>query len=242
MNESFKTQGFAQGIFKVSGSKTEMFGQLRILPDGRKLRYAKAGGTLVAGGMCIMAEATANHFGQIQTSGAANAVGSTTVSVYVGGTAVTANQYDDGYLQIYRGTAGTTGFQYQIKSHTVSAAGSAIIQVTLGEPIQVATVVGDYFSLIPNPWSSVTHSTAQEHGAAGIAMKAASSGEYLWLQTGGVAICKAEGNTALGSVITLSDTTQEIEVANAYTEPVIGFGMGYTGVAGYWCPIFLTID
>lgn len=242
MNESFKTQGFSQGIFKVSTTKRERYGQLRLLPDGRKFRYGKAGGTLVAGGMCIMAEATANHFGQVQTSGAANAVGATQISVYVGATAVTANQYDDGYLQVYRGTAGTTGFQYQIVSHTTSSAGSETIIVTISEPLQVATLTTDYFSLIPNPWSSCTHTTAQEHGAAGIAMKAASSGEYLWFQTGGPAICKAEGTAALGSVITISNTTQEIELKDADTEPVIGFVYGTANVAGYWCPIFLTID
>ncbi len=241
MNESMKTQGFSQGIYAVSASKKEKYGQLRMLPDGRKFRYGCAGGTLVAGGMCIMAEATANHFGQVQTSGAANAVGSTQVAVYVAGTAITASLYDDGYLQVYRGTAGTVGFQYQIVSHTLLT-GAGIVYLTLLSPIQVATVVGDYFSLIPNPWSSVSHSTAIAHGAAGVAMNAATTGQYLWLQTGGVACVKCEGNTALGSMITVSNTTQEVEVPADFTGPNVGFGMGYTGVAGYWCPHFLQID
>jgi hypothetical protein len=242
MDTAFKTQGWSQGIFKVSATKRELFGALRILPDGRKFRYGKAGGTLVAGGMCIMAEAVTNHIQQVQTSGAANAVGATVVTVYVGATAVTADQYKDGFLQVYDGAAGTTGVQYRISSHGVSAAGSEAISVTLVEPIQVATIVSDTFSLIPNPWSSCTHTTGKAHGAAGIAMKAASSGEYLWFQTGGPAICKAEGTAALGSEIGISNTTQEIELAAAYTDPTVGFVIGVANAAGKWSPVFLTID
>ena len=242
--EGILNAGFAQDIFKVAGSKAKgiMFGQLRILADGRKFRYGKAGGTLVAGGMCAMAAATANHVAQIQTSGAANAAGATVVTVYVGGTAVTANMYDDGFLQVYDGTAGTSGFQYRIKSHTTSSAGSETIQVTLASPILVATVVGDTFSLIPNPWSSVTHTTTKASGPAGIAARAASSGQYLWFQTGGPAICKAEGTAAVGSEIGISNTTQEIELAAAYTDPTVGFVYGTANVAGKWSPVFLTID
>lgn len=244
MSQGLLNSGFAQDIYKVSGTKTKgiMLGQLRILADGRKFRYGKAGGTLVAGGMCAMAAATANHTAQLQTSGAANAVGSTVVSVYVGATAVTANMYDDGFLQVYDGTAGTTGFQYRIKSHTTSSAGSEIIYVSLAEPILVATLTTDTFSLMPNPWSGIAHTTTKESGAAGIAMRAASSGQYLWFQTGGQAICKAEGTAAVGSAIGISDTTQEIELAAAYTDPIVGFVYGLANAAGKWSPVFLTID
>jgi hypothetical protein len=242
MDDSLKTQGFAQSIFKVSTTKREMLGQLRILPDGRKFRYARAGGTLAAGGMCGMNGATANHVAQIQTSGAANAAGATVVSVYVGATAVVAGEYVDGFLQIYDGTAGTTGFQYRITDHAASAAGSAIISVTLAEPIQVATVVGDYFSLIPCPWYSVTHTTSRTAGPAGVAMKVATVGQYLWLQTGGCAICKAEGTAAIGSKIGISNTAQEIELDDAYTSANAGFVYGYANATGKWVPVFLQIE
>jgi hypothetical protein len=189
-----------------------------------------------------MAECTAAHIGQVQTSGAANAVGATVVTVYVGAAAVTADMYKDGYLQIYDGVAGTTGFSYRISSHTTSA-GSGTISCSLEEPLQVATVVGDTFSLIPNPWSSVIHTgTAEEHGFAGIAMKASCSGQYLWFQTGGPAICKVEGTPALGSELGLSDVAQEIKLAAAYTIPTIGFVYGVASADGKWNPVFLTTD
>ena len=67
---------------------------------------------MVAGGATQAAAATANHVAQQQTSGAANAAGATSVTVYVGATAVTANQYDDGYLLVHRTTSGTAGMMY----------------------------------------------------------------------------------------------------------------------------------
>jgi len=241
-DDSFKTQGWAQGIYKVSATKKEIYGALRILPDGRKFRYAKAGGTLVAGGMTGGATVTTNHYGQVQTSGAANAVGSTVVQVYIGATAVTENMYLDGFLLVYDGTAGTTGFQYRVTSHETSSAGSEIISVTLAEPLQVATLTTDYFSLVPSLWSSVTHTTSRTAAPAGIAMKAATSGQFLWLQTGGSAICKAEGTAAVGTEISISNTAQEIEINDAYTSAPVGWVYGVANAAGKWGPVFLTID
>ncbi len=244
MSDNFAIGAFAQDIYKVSGTKAPgiMLGQKRLLPDGRVFRYAKAGGTLVAGEHCIMAVGVANHIKQIQSSGATNAAGKTEVSVYVGATAVTANQYDDGWLHIYDGAAGTVGFQYRIKSHTVSAAGSAIITVQLATPILVATVTTDTFSLLPNPWSGVTHSTTAESGPAGISMRPASSGQYLWLQTGDVACGYTKGTPAVGSKLTIGTTAGQAAIDNAYTTPLVGFVWGYNGVDAKFCPQFLQID
>jgi hypothetical protein len=240
MNESFKTQAFSQGIYQVSGTKKEMLGQLRILPDGRKFRYACAGETLVAGQMTSMVAGTANHVEQVQTSGAANAVGSISVTVYVGATEVTADLYTDGYLLVHRGST-EAGYQYRIKSHTTSA-GSGTIVCTLNEPLHVATTISSYFSLIPSPWNGVINSASRSTPAAGVAMVVATVGQYLWLQTGGPAICKAEGTAGIASVLSPSNTAGEVEIADSYTSPFIGFVYGYANVAGYFHPIYLTID
>jgi len=135
------------------------------------------------------------------------------------------------------------GHQYRIKGHT-TCAGSTTVQVTLDEPIQIATLTTDYFSLIPNPWSSVTHSTTATNGCAGIAMAAATVGQCLWFQTGGPAICKADGVTApnLGERVTITTSAeQEIILQAAYTTPDIGFNFGIDHVAAKWCPVFLLI-
>ncbi len=242
MNDAFKIQAFSQSISQSSTTKKAILGQLRIFPDGRKFRYGKAGGALVAGSACVGAVAVANHFGQVQTSGAANAVGATQVSVYVGATEVTANQYDDGFLQMYRGAAGTVGRQYKIASHTVSAAGGEIITVTLDEPLQVATLTTDYFSLIPNRYSSVTEVSAKATNFAGVAVCAVASGSYAWLQTGGPACCKTEGTAALGSKLGLSDTAKELELGNAYTDMTVAEVWAIANVAGYWSPVWLKFD
>jgi hypothetical protein len=102
--------------------------------------------------------------------------------------------------------------------------------------------VGDYFSLIPCPWYSVTHTVSRTAGPAGVAMRPATVGQYLWLQTGGCAICKAEGSAAIGSKIGISNTAQEIELDDAYTSANAGFVYGYANATGKWVPVFLQIE
>jgi hypothetical protein len=118
-----KNTGWSQGLYSVSSTKKCTLGAIRETDDGRKFRYAKSAATLVVGGATYSPATDANFVAQIQTSGAANAKGATQVSVYVGGTAVTANMFDDGYLVVYRGGTTTAGYYYPIASHTVSAAG-----------------------------------------------------------------------------------------------------------------------
>ena len=56
-----KTVGFAQGLYEVSSIQKEELGMLRIEPDGRKFRYAKAGAVALSPGkICSMLGVTAN--------------------------------------------------------------------------------------------------------------------------------------------------------------------------------------
>jgi len=244
-NEAFRIDSFSQGLTEVSATKRAMAGQYRLLPDGRAFRYGKSAGAIVAGSACTMAEAVADHFAQVQT-GYTNAVGSTTVSVLVtgAGTAVTANQYDDGYLQMYDGAAGTVGRQYQIDSHTTGASSSVAITVQLRDPLVVATIATDTFSLIPNPWSLVIENAGtKEKNFAGVAMAAASgAGYWLWFQTHGPAIVKGEATPAVGSALGISDTAKELEIAAAYTDSIVGQVWEIAQVADKWTPVFLKLD
>lgn len=237
-----KNQAWNQGLYDVSSTKLETLGCLRETQDGRKFRYAKAAATLVAGGATQAAAAIANHVAQIQTSGAANAVGATSVSVYVGATAVTANYYDDGYLVFYRAGAGTAGPYYPIKSHTASTAGSEIITVTLAEPLVGATAVTDYLSLFANPWGALAIGTDVAVFPTGQAMAAATSGQYLWVQTGGFATHKGGDTAAVGMMMTTGTTDHTTLTQAAYTSPPIGAIYGTAAVSGYFGPIFMLID
>lgn len=231
--------GFAQGIMEQSSTKKAILGQLRIMDDGRKFRYAKAGEALVAGNLGLMCDAVANH---IKLTATAAAVGATEVSVTIGGTALTANQYDDGYLQVYDGTAGTVGLQYRIVSHTTSAAGTEAITIYLAEPLKIALTASDTVSLVPNPWSSVTEIASVAHGVAGVAPIAVTNAYYYWAQTGGVACVFNTDATALGSVAVTSATSGSFKTMAAYDSTVIGYTVGYAAVTAKYNPVFLTLD
>jgi len=238
MANPFKTQGWNQGLYEQSATKKETLGALRFTADGRSFRYARASGALAAGKACIMAPAIANHIKQANT-GYTMSVGDMSVNVLIGATALTANQYDDGYLQIYDGAAGAVGQQMMISSHGVSAAGSEAVSLNLAEPVRAAVIATDSFALIPNPWSVVSNTTALANGFAGIAVIAVTTLYYCWLQTGGVGCVLNQANTALGSNINLSATAGALETSAGYTSPFIGNTIGFANVSAKYNPIFL---
>ena len=242
MTEPVRINAWAQGLYDVSATKMHTLGAIRETEDGRRFRYAKAGATMVAGGATQAATATSNHIAQIQTSGAANAAGAKNVTVYVGGTAVTANQYDDGYLVVYCAGSGTAGLYYPIESHTTTATGSTTITVTLKEPLKVATYTDDYLSLFCNPWSGIAVGTDVAVFPTGMAMAAASSGQYLWVQTGGFCVQKGGDTAAVGMMMTTGTDDYTTKTMAAYTSPQIGAIYSTAAVSGYFTPIFLTLD
>lgn len=242
MTEPVRINAWAQGLYDVSATKMHTLGAIRETEDGRRFRYAKAGATMVAGGATQAAAATSNHIAQIQTSGAANAAGAKNVTVYVGGTAVTANQYDDGYLVVYRAGSGTAGLYYPIESHTTTATGSTTITVTLKEPLKVATYTDDYLSLFCNPWSGIAVGTDVAVFPTGMAMAAASSGQYLWVQTGGFCVQKGGDTAAVGMMMTTGTTDYTTLTMAGYTSPQIGAIYSTAAVSGYFTPIFMTLD
>ena len=242
MTEPVRINAWAQGLRDVSSTKLHTLGAIRETEDGRRFRYGKAGATMVAGGATQAAAATANHIAQIQTSGAANAAGSINVTVYVGGTAVNANQYDDGYLVVHRAGSGTAGLYYPIASHTTTSTGLTTITVTLKEPLKLATYTDDYFSLFCNPWSAVEIGTDVAVFPTGMAMYAASSGQYLWFQTGGFCVQKGGDTAAVGMMMTTGTDDYTTLTMAGYTSPQIGAIYSTAAVTGYFTPIFLTID
>lgn len=231
---------FAQSLFAQSSTQQEMMGTPRICSrTGRKYRYAYAGEALAVGKMSYMAEATSNHVNKSVASAAA--IGDYEVTVTVGATAVTANSYRNGFLHVNDGTG--QGHQYLISSNTYCAASGNTV-VTLAEPIRVALVASatSEVSLIANPWSSVTQSTTEESGSAGIPPIAVTSGYYFWCQTGGPAICLASDSSALGVMLSHDATEGAVAAAADYVKGYVGFSWYTAHVSTEYKPVWLTID
>lgn len=232
-----KLSGFAQGLFEVSATKKERLGAIRQTEDGRTFRYAKAGAALTAGQQTYGAAATANHI-KVANTGHTAAVGDKVVDILVGATAVTSDQYVDGYLQVYDGAAGTVGNQYLINSNTPCGSGG-YTTLTLATPIRVAHVATDSMSLVPNPFSSVGQMTDLAVHCTGIAHISVASGYYFWAQTGGQVCSLAGATLTLGSVACGSATTGATEIATGVTSAFIGVANSYEGVDTKYDPVWM---
>jgi hypothetical protein len=227
-----------QEILDESVTKKETLGALRITEDGRKFRYSKAGEALSPGKMGQLAAAVANH---IKQTAPVAAIGASRIGLAVGATAVTADQYADGFLQVYDGTSTGLGMQYEIESNT-ACDGSGTTYVTLKQPLKYALTAADTYSLIPNPWSSITQNASLAQGQGGVVPRPVTSAYYFWLQTGGVACCLNGGGTALGSALVTSATEGALKTMAAYDSGVAGYCMAFAGVDTKYNPVMLTID
>lgn len=243
MTGGIKNQ-FSQGLYKASTTMMERLGAKCILEDGRVFRYVKAGsGGLAAGKMAVAGAAVANHINRAVA--AAFAIGVTEVSVPVGATAVTADQYKDGFLQVNDATG--EGYQYKISSNTAcDASGTTIVQLV--EPIRVALVAStSEVSLIPNAYVAV-HSTDEENVPVGVACTAIAANSFGWVQSGGQGICLIAGTPAVGAELTLSATAGALSalsttIATTVTQPIgIAQMLATAGVDTEYKPVFLRID
>src|SRR5215213_6415091 len=99
---------------------------------GNEYVYVKAGGTALVPGKLQQAPAEVTNHQNLTT--AAAAIGATSITVTLGNTAATANQYAGGQAIITASTG--LGYSYQIKSHPAADA-SATLVVTLEDPIEV---------------------------------------------------------------------------------------------------------
>ena len=236
-----KTQ-FSQGVYEASTVQKEEIGTLRILADGRKYRYVQAGtGGLAPGKAAAGSVAVANHINLAVP--AASEIGALQLSITVGATAVTADQYLNGYLQINDATG--EGYQYKIVGNTACDASGTTV-VMLEEAIRVALVAStSEVSLIPNPYAGAVHTTVEESLPVGVACHTVAASSYGWVQSGGPAVALVAGTPAVGTMLTLSATSGALAAMAATLDvdmPTCAIAYGTVGVAGEYKPVFLKLD
>ena len=172
---------FTQDVTEASPAKREIIGALRITADGRKFRYAKAGGVLTAGSMGFIPEHIPEHKGLPCQSAA---LGYRVISLTVGQTECPENYYEDGFLQVSK--AGK-GWEYRILSNTACPACCSVI-LTLASPLLTGLDASYTASLIPSPWSGVVPPGDRAPTMrAGVSPCDVPSGHYYFAQTGGAA-------------------------------------------------------
>ena len=206
--------------------------------DGREFRWCYAGGvTLVAGQLQQAPPQIANHIALVVVQ--AQAIGDTSITVTLGGTAATAQQYAGGYAQTYTSTG--AGLQYQISSHPAQATTTGNLVLTLADPIQVAITTSTTVSLVLNPYNGIIVNPATATSApVGVAPWALTTATYGWVQTHGVAVCLNDSSTTVGLGVAPSAATAGAVKTMAATLCQIGYAL-QTGTTTDYTAIYLTL-
>lgn len=192
--------------------------------DGRYFRYMYAGAVALAAGKLQQGPAqVANH---IQLTPTAAAIGATQVTVTLGATAATANQYAGGYLVVSLdgGTGGVPGYSYQISSHPAAAL-SATLVLTLADPLLNLITTSAKIDLVLNPYNGlIVYPTTGTGSPVGVAVVATPINNYGWVQVAGPAPVL---NDAGGAITVSNDVVPSTSVAGAVksltgTLPTVG--------------------
>jgi len=231
---------YNQGLFEESSTAKHPIGTRRPLEDGRVFVYAKAGsGALSAGKLCVAPTIVANHVNQ--SIGAAAAVGDKTVYVDLGATAMTKNQYAEGYLII--NDAAGEGHLYKIRANDAGDASASSVKVELYDAIRDALTTSSEYTLMKHPYDSVVVSaTDQADTPVGVPPIDVTAGHYFWIQTWGCHPLLADETLAIGKALTIgSSTAGSAEVVDAVAEPLVGYAI-QAGVDTEYRMVFLTIQ
>lgn len=246
MAKPMKRSGWNQGILTVSATQKESLGALRILQDGRKFRYAKAGSSALSAGNANAAAAIAAAVLN-QACASAHSQGDYTVTetITAPGAAIAENYFADGFLAI--NDADGEGHHYKIVASTPVSATGTSITVVLEDPLRTALVAAaSEFTLVHNPEMEVVETTTEESLFTGVAPVAVPAGYFFWNQTGGMASVLTSGTPAIGTVLTLSSTSGALQ---AIATPLaidaaycVGVAALTVGVNGEYKPVDLRWD
>lgn len=224
----FKSSPFA--LFGVNGGITQtdpslatMVGQRFQSEDYREFVLIQNGGTALVAGNLVQGPVSigANHTGLTLVANAA--IGATQITVTLGGTAVTANQYQGGFAVISAGTG--IGQTLRIQSHPAQSSTSGNVVLTLEDPLSVAitTAGSSKVSLTLNPYGSQygatfatsgcvvspTVSTGPTIGVTLYPIPATSATvlSYGFIQCKGAVACLNDATTAIGLDVMPSTNT-----------------------------------
>jgi len=207
-----------QSLYSSSAEKQATLGQRFMTADGREFAYCKAGELLVVGDFYQTAVHSSDYVSQALAVAAS--IGDTSVTITLGSSAATKDQFKDGYLIVSAGTG--IGQMFLIKGNAAADAAASCV-FTLVEPIRVALATANStITVIKNRFDSIVKwAVTQTGSSAGAAVYPVASGEYGWVQVGGTGCALSDNvataaettgispSTTTAGAITKAVTTQE---------------------------------
>ncbi len=211
--------------------------------DGREFVLVQNGGTALVAGNLIQGPVNigANHQNLATTTAA---IGATQITVTLGGTAATLNQYQGGFAVINAGTG--IGQTLKIASHPAQTSTSGTVVLTLEDPLKVATLASDTKTSLMLPvYGSANGVDVRTSGVVvcpvtltgpvigvsvtPIAASTTTVPTYGFIQTKGVVGCLNDATTAIG--LDLMHSTNTAGAVMTYVVATAGI-VGNSYVAG----------
>ena len=196
------------GDEKVTGTtKLHPYGTRMVIGE-RVFKYGQisSAAAVGAGHICQNAATVANHDMDLVIASAAS-VGDKSLSITLGGTAATEDQYADGY--VYVNDAGGEGHIYKIRQHdAVNSSATGTFNLYDGDTIAEALTTSSLVGLIKNPYKDViVYPTTTSGHCVGVAATEIAASSYGWFQTWGLAAVLCDVAFVPGNHIRVSDNT-----------------------------------
>jgi len=238
-----------QGIFETSESQLLAVGTLVTFNDGRKYRYNKNGGVLLAKGLMNSGAALDTDLeAETQTVIGANVgIGDVEVVCLIQtGSALVENALAGGTVYVESSTG--IGDDYPIIASKLDASDDTLLRLRLRYPIRTAWSATTVLTIKKSPyWDTVVFPTTAENKAVGQNKVAVPVDYFYWGQTGGPAAFLVDNGDTLvkgepaGAPGTAGAAGEIGNVANDGTDQVWGVTMH--GIAGDSVGmVYLTID
>jgi hypothetical protein len=211
----------ANGAFQTStdASLATLVGTRWDLSDGREVTLVKNGAVaLVPGVMTQDAAIVPNHQNIAVTAYTAysnNGNVPAKVTVTLGATAATANQYAGGFVVVNDNNG--EGQTLRIASHPAADA-SASLTLTLEEGATVAITTASEVCLLPAHGADIIIQPTTVTGAqVGVTMTSLAAGAYGFVVSRGITSCLAQGAIGVGLGISIGSVAGSVAVAAATT-------------------------
>lgn len=221
-------------------------GQLDTDQWGRKFRYVQAGGTALVTGHLVQEPAEVTNFYSMVVQ-AASAIGSTSISVTLGGTAVTAGQFASGDLVVE--SAAGLGQSFKILSHTVqtSTTGTCIFEVD--HALDVALTTSSQVTVRKNSYDGVVDFPVTPTGApVGFALFAVTAEYHAWIHTGGDTAVLFDNQTNVAAddsgIVPSEDVAGSVSAAEAAdaAPTSLGFSRAIVSIDSTFGMAHITLD
>lgn len=176
-----------------------------LFADGRKFTYAgAASGAATVAGKVYQSEAPGANFDDIVVP--ATAIGARALTVTTGATAITADDFNGGYVVVQDDTG--EGYAYLVEdTAAVSATTLGAGALSLAEGIVVALTSSTTVLLLKHPNKLViVHPSPNTASIVGAAQSVIGTSKFGFLQTNGIAAVLTEGTVVIGQRVRVSES------------------------------------